>query len=142
MKKIKYFIPSFILMIIIFMFSQQTGNESSGLSSQIVLWIQTYLDIPITELIVRKAAHMSEYAVLTLTFIYGFYKNQYPLKKIIVYSLICAFLYACTDEFHQLFIGGRAGQFTDVLIDTCGALITIVIYYFYNYWKRKNSSLE
>ena len=115
MKKIKYFIPSFILMIIIFMFSQQTGNESSGLSSQIVLWIQTYLHIPITELIVRKAAHMSEYAVLTLTFIY---------------------------EFHQLFIGGRAGQFTDVLIDTCGALITIVIYYFYNYWKRKNSSLK
>lgn len=142
MKKIKYFIPSFILMIIIFMFSQQTGNESSGLSSQIVLWIQTYLHIPIIELIVRKAAHMSEYAVLTLTFIYGFYKNQYPLKKIIVYSLICAFLYACTDEFHQLFIGGRAGQFTDVLIDTCGALIAIVIYYFYNHWKRKNSSLK
>lgn len=142
MKKIRYFIPSFILMIIIFMFSQQKGNESSGLSSQIVLWIQTYLHIPITELIVRKAAHMSEYAVLTLTFIYGFYKNQYPLKKIIVYSLICAFLYACTDEFHQLFIGGRAGQFTDVLIDTCGALIAIVIYYFYNYWKRKNSSLK
>ena len=129
-------------MIIIFKFSQQTGNESSGLSSQIVLWIQTYLHIPITELIVRKAPHMSEYAVLTLTFIYGFYKNQYPLKKIIVYSLICAFLYACTDEFHQLFIGGRAGQFTDVLIDTCGALIAIVIYYFYNYWKRKNSSLK
>ena len=129
MKKIKYFIPSIFLMILIFMFSHQTGSESSGLSSQIVLWIQTYLHIPITEFIVRKAAHMSEYALLTLTFIYGFYKNQYPIQKIMIYSLIGTFLYACSDEMHQLFIGGRAGQFTDVLIDTCGGCFAIMFYY-------------
>ena len=128
MKKIKYFIPSIFLMILIFMFSHQTGSESSGLSSQIVLWIQTYLHIPITEFIVRKAAHMSEYALLTLTLIYGFYKNHYPIQKIMIYSLIGTFLYACSDEMHQLFIGGRAGQFTDVLIDTCGGCLTIIFY--------------
>lgn len=128
MKKIKYFIPSIFLMILIFMFSHQTGSESSGLSSQIVLWIQTYLHIPISEFIVRKAAHMSEYALLTLTLIYGFYKNQYPIQKIVIYSLIGTFLYACSDEMHQLFIGGRAGQFTDVLIDTCGGCLTIIFY--------------
>lgn len=129
MKKIKYFIPSIFLMILIFMFSHQTGSESSGLSSQIVLWIQTYLHIPISEFIVRKAAHMSEYALLTLTLIYGFYKNQYPIQKIMIYSLLGTFLYACSDEMHQLFIGGRAGQFTDVLIDTCGGCLTIIFYY-------------
>lgn len=129
MKKIKYFIPSIFLMILIFMFSHQTGSESSGLSSQIVLWIQTYLHIPISEFIVRKAAHMSEYALLTLTLIYGFYKNHYPIQKIIIYSLIGTFLYACSDEMHQLFIGSRAGQFTDVLIDTCGGCLTIIFYY-------------
>ena len=112
-----------------FMFSHQTGSESSGLSSQIVLWIQTYLHIPISEFIVRKAAHMSEYALLTLTLIYGFYKNHYPIQKIMIYSLIGTFLYACSDEMHQLFIGGRAGQFTDVLIDTCGGCLTIIFYY-------------
>ena len=115
-------------MILIFVFSHQTGSESSGLSSQIVLWIQTYLHIPITEFIVRKAAHMSEYALLTLTLIYGFYKNHYPIQKIMIYSLIGTFLYACSDEMHQLFIGGRAGQFTDVLIDTCGGCLTIIFY--------------
>lgn len=128
MKKIKYFIPLIFLMILIFMFSHQTGSESSGLSSQIVLWIQTYLHIPISEFIVRKAAHMSEYALLTLTLIYGFYKNHYPIQKIMIYSLIGTFLYACSDEMHQLFIGGRAGQFTDVLIDTCGGCLTIIFY--------------
>ena len=128
MKKVKYFIPSIFLMILIFMFSHQTGSESSGLSSQIVLWIQTYLHIPISEFIVRKAAHMSEYALLTLTLIYGFYKNHYPIQKIMIYSLIGTFLYACSDEMHQLFIGGRAGQFTDLLIDTCGGCLTIIFY--------------
>ena len=113
-------------MILIFMFSHQTGSESSGLSSQIVLWIQTYLHIPISEFIVRKAAHMSEYALLTLTLIYGFYKNHYPIQKIMIYSLIGTFLYACSDEFHQLFIPGRSGEFRDVMIDSTGGIIGIV----------------
>lgn len=131
MKRLKYFIPSIILMIIIFSFSQQTGEESSGLSSQITLWIQTYLHIPITEFIVRKAAHMSEYAVLTFTFIYGFSANQCSLKQIMIYSLLCTFLYACTDEMHQLFIGGRAGQWMDVMIDICGGIIANILFYAY-----------
>ena len=144
MKKIIYFIPSFIIMFIIFGFSGQNGTESSGLSSQITLWIQTYLHIPITEFIVRKAAHMSEYALLTCTFMYGFYKSQLSFDKIRVYSIICTFLYACTDETHQLFIGGRAGQFSDVLIDTTGGIIAIIIVSIIVYMihrKKKTSSL-
>ena len=52
-----------------------------------------------------------------------------------IYNLVAigiCFLYACTDEYHQLFIEGRAGQFTDVLIDTAGAslgcAIVVLIY--------------
>lgn len=138
MKKLKYFIPSIIMMIVIFMFSNQTGNESSGLSSQIVVWIQTYLHIPISEFIVRKLAHMSEYALLTFTFIYGFYHNQFSTKKIICLALLCTFLYACSDELHQLFIGGRAGQFTDVLIDTSGGCLASLFFYLYQYLFSKN----
>lgn len=139
MKRLKYFIPSILLMILIFSFSQQNGQESSGLSSQIVLWIQTYLHIPISEFIVRKGAHMSEYALLTFTFIYGFYKNHCSLRQIIIYSLLAVFIYACSDEFHQLFIGGRAGQFSDVLIDTCGGVLAVVLYCIYDYRKKLKS---
>ena len=35
--------------------------------------------------------------------------------------LIC-FVYACSDEWHQTFVPGRAGQFRDVLLDTAGSL--------------------
>ncbi|MEG0368220.1 MAG: VanZ family protein [Coprobacillus sp.] len=137
MKKLKYFIPSIILMIIIFSFSSQTGTESSGLSSQIVSWIQNNLHISIPEIVIRKGAHMSEYALLTLTFVYGFHKSKFTINKVYLYSIISCFLYACTDEIHQLFIGGRAGQLTDVFIDTSGGLILIVIVYLFN--RRKKS---
>ncbi len=128
MKKIKYFIPAMILMIIIFMFSNQSGGESSSLSGQIVVWIEHYLHISIPELIIRKGAHMAEYAVLTFTFIYGFYKSKFPINKVYLFSLVATFLYACSDEIHQLFSNGRAGQFTDVLIDTTGGLVALFMF--------------
>ena len=73
---------------------------------------------------VRKCAHMSEYAILTLlgfltfSFLYGRRRFLIPIGV--------TFLYACTDEFHQLFVPGRAGKFTDVLIDTTGGIIMLL----------------
>lgn len=37
------------------------------------------------------------------------------------------FLYACSDEFHQYFIPGRAMAFKDVLIDTSGGITGYII---------------
>lgn len=140
MKKIKYFLPSILLMVIIFSFSNQTGEQSGSLSSMIVLWIQNNLHITIPEIFIRKTAHMCEYAVLCFTYIYGFYKSGFSIKQIILFSISCSFLYACSDEIHQLFIGGRAGMFTDVLIDTSGAIISTILYYiFYKYTKKQCS---
>jgi VanZ family protein len=36
-------------------------------------------------------------------------------------------LYAVSDEIHQLFVPGRAGQIRDVLIDACGVFVGIII---------------
>ncbi len=49
-------------------------------------------------------------------------------KKSFILSMIICFIYACTDEYHQLFVKGRTGQFSDSLIDTVGALIGCSIY--------------
>ena len=140
MKKIKYFIPSIMFMIIIFWFSHQTGTESSGLSTYIVNCLNDSFHIIIPEIIIRKAAHMSEYAILTLTFIYGFHKNKFTLQKALLLSLSATFLYACSDEFHQLFIAGRSGQLVDVMIDTTGGMIAIILFYFIK--KKKCYSQE
>ncbi|MFQ8632799.1 MAG: VanZ family protein, partial [Intestinibacter bartlettii] len=36
-------------------------------------------------------------------------------------------LYAISDEIHQYFVPGRACQFRDVMIDSCGALFGIAV---------------
>ena len=51
-------------------------------------------------------------------------------KKIIVYSFIFCFLYACSDEVHQLYVPGRSGNIKDVFIDSIGISFALVVYYF------------
>lgn len=131
MKKIKYFIPSLVIMIFIFMFSQQTGNESSGMSSNVVHFLQNYFpfisNYDLLHTVIRKMAHMSEYALLTGSFLYAYSHYHLSSQKIYFYSLLSTFLYACSDEIHQLFITGRTGQLFDVCIDTCGGLILLLV---------------
>lgn len=139
MKKLKYFIPMIIWMIFIFIMSHTDGNQSSLQSGFFVDLISKIIKIDqeLLSLMIRKAAHMSEYAFLALTVFYGLYQNKFNQKLLLPISLLISFLYACSDEFHQLFIAGRSGQFIDVLIDTSGALIMIMIIY---WWLRKKKS--
>ena len=38
-------------------------------------------------------------------------------------AILATFLVASADEFHQSFLPNRTGQFSDVLLDTCGAAV-------------------
>ena len=103
--------------------------------------------------LVRKTAHFTEYAILGGLFflnLRSWLKSNTTLVKIskpqttktvakkitldlIKYSLfmsiLLSFLYACTDEIHQIFVPGRSAQFRDVLIDTLGASFGAIITY-------------
>lgn len=137
MKKIKYFIPALIWMIFIFIMSHTNGNDSSNQSNFIAEIILKFIDIDVETLtfLIRKAAHMSEYAILLLLIYYGL-SNTITYKYNLLTSLATTFIYACSDEFHQLFIPGRSGQLKDVLIDTSGGLVMLLIIYL---WQRKKS---
>lgn len=76
---------------------------------------------------IRKTAHFTVYTSLGvwLSLLWSTF-NIKSTNKILI-SLLCAFIYACSDEIHQLFVPGRSGQFTDVLIDSSGALFGILI---------------
>ena len=49
------------------------------------------------------------------------------MKCKILWSIGISAFMACTDEFHQLFIEGRAGRIQDVCIDTAGATFGILL---------------
>ena len=133
-------------MALIFSFSNQRDVESSkvsdGFIDRTVVKIYKVFNENITkekesEIIekytypIRKLAHYTLYFVLgILAFLVV--KDYSINKKLIIYSLLICFLYACSDEFHQLFIIGRSASIKDVIIDTFGSLCGISILYAFN----------
>ena len=137
-----------IWMALIFSFSNDNGEVSSSRSDVIVKQLFTcYYNITNKEidsekleiytknttLVVRKTAHIIEYLVLAflLCSVIKDYKNLD--KKFMLIALILCFLYACSDETHQLLISGRSAKIYDVFIDTFGSFIGIMIYKFICY---------
>ena len=81
--------------------------------------------------LVRKTAHFTEYAILGALFylnLIQFPKLNSHIKKLLL-PILFSFLYAITDELHQVFVPGRSAQFRDVLIDTLGASFGAIITY-------------
>ena len=135
-----YLILTVVWMAVIFSFSAKPGDESEiqslragkivcsifvpgydNMSEQEQIFMAESIDYP-----VRKAAHATEYAILA-GFILGVVVTSLINWKHLLEVVFVAVVYASTDEFHQLFVPGRNGQFIDVLIDGVGALIGVLI---------------
>uniref|UniRef100_UPI003FF142A0 VanZ family protein n=1 Tax=Coprococcus sp. TaxID=2049024 RepID=UPI003FF142A0 len=140
-KRFLYLIPVIIWMIFIFYMSGKTGQESSGQSGKISLFITDLLekvrqDSPqemqnlqdILELVIRKAAHMTEYAILFLLSYLAMVKISMSQSRFYNRSIavLISLLYACSDEMHQLLVPGRSGKMIDVGIDMAGVLIVLI----------------
>lgn len=126
---------SFLIVIGIFGFSAQTGEESGNISQK---FTEKFLDIfGLTEAnvnraehILRKCAHVLEYALMgALIYVLALRipKIQTPACLPSALAFVITFLYAVTDEIHQIFIPGRGPSVRDVLLDGIGALIGILM---------------
>ncbi len=126
-------------MIVIFHFSSEAGGESGGRSAIIARWLMER-GVPgsfdSVAFVVRKFAHMTEYAVLAiLTFValrgttrrMAEHRVSLSQGRTLAGAFTVAAVYAATDEFHQLFIPGRTGTPKDVLIDSAGAAIGLAL---------------
>jgi VanZ family protein len=82
------------------------------------------------EYLIRKLAHFFEFGVLSFLIFRILSQTE---KRHVYWNLFWAFaftvLYAISDEYHQTFIHGRTGTYTDVLIDSAGALLAIWLMY-------------
>ena len=129
-----------IVFINIFGFSSQDSEESGNLSRTITVSITKNIKViqklevdernkvlDVLETVVRKLAHFSEYTVVGILIM--LLMSTFNLKNINKFfiSVGVGFLYACSDELHQLFVPGRSAQFTDVLIDTSGVFMGCII---------------
>ena len=138
-KKILIWIPAIIMAMLIFGFSKQDGEESTGLSYKAAVCdkagIVDYNDnnrdsmIESVQFPIRKAAHMTEYAVLSVLIMLALIVDGLKGTRLPVISAIIATVFAATDEFHQRFVPGRYGCLRDVLIDAAGSIIGLMIAY-------------
>ena len=144
MKKTKTIIFTILLiiwMVTVWSFSNQNADTSSGVSGGFLYRLFNITmdneNIDTYQFLIRKTAHFSIY------FIGGFI--SYMLLESIDYKknkylavVAFIFLFASTDEFHQTFVNGRSGQVSDVMLDTSGAILFLLITYLYNKFKAKN----
>ena len=136
MEKLKEGLRKFLIgllvvwMVVVFGLSNQNGEESGGLSRKVANFFAKGDTVQAERLepMIRKVAHMTEYAAGGMIF-YGIlltYPNSSRRKKVIM-SLAFVIFYASTDEIHQLFVIGRSGEIRDVILDSCGSFIGIIL---------------
>ena len=144
--------PALFMLFIIFGFSAQDGAASGSLSyppppppppppDRIFS-----LNVPAStfpacaeamQLWVRKAAHVTEYFLLTLSiflplrvWIHG-KSVKSPrtcfLSRYIIPTFLLSVLFASLDEFHQTFVPGRCGTPVDVLVDSIGIITGCIL---------------
>lgn len=131
MKKLAAWLLCLVWMAVIFWFSAMPGEVSSEQSGTIVELLLTLLsaigvntaalDLSLLSLLVRKAAHMTEYAVLF--FLLRRALRLSGVRHPGLAALPLCVLYAAGDEFHQSFTEGRGPSPVDVCIDGAGALL-------------------
>lgn len=122
-----------LICVLIFVFSSQNGDESSNTSGRLVTFLKSIFGNAISEdvlvVIVRKGAHISIYFILGIfasLSSHELLKDKSMLVKCLTAITFC-FLYACSDELHQLFVSERSGSFVDVCIDASGFVTSSVL---------------
>ena len=124
---------------VIFAFSAQTGDESGKLSGAVVdrsigllgkwgeIFHWNWEAVQLLTFLIRKAAHMSIYFILAALVLYGV-KRLGCTRAAAWTAGACAAL-AALDEVHQVFVPGRDGKVTDVLIDMGGVACLLLMWW-------------
>lgn len=144
----KHIFITLAIMAFIFIQSALPGEISGAESNVLVEFFAklTRLDAEVLSVVIRKAAHFTEFAVLGLCLTLNV-RDFYSAKGISLgrghvwfMSWLLGTAYAATDEIHQYFVPDRACQLLDVCIDSAGvaagAIIGVVVC---GSWVRKSN---
>lgn len=138
------FLPALTWMGMIFYMSSQPGGDSGAFSRMVLEWLAGIgLDLRLlfgdnAFFVIRKMAHFTEYFILFLLLDFAL-AQALPWPRRRWWAIGLVFLYACSDEFHQLFIPRRVGDFADVLVDTLGGAFALFLRQLLRYLRARFS---
>ena len=135
--KIAIWILTILWMAVIFYFSNQPAEiskEESGkvlakmnLISEDEIAVEGDNRISVLQRVIRKTAHVSVYFILGILITLSVINTMFSNLGSYLVSYILGTLYGISDEFHQMFIPGRGPGIRDVLLDSAGVLIGILV---------------
>lgn len=136
------FLPALIMMYAIFMFSAQEAGESSRLSYDVGVKVLSIANDTFDrgwsseriaqmsehgQFYIRKAAHFTEYFLLAVSVAFPLYVYGVRGFMLVITAGSFCIAYACLDEYHQSFVAGRSPGKKDVIIDSCGVILGVII---------------
>jgi VanZ family protein len=130
---LKYWLPPVLWMAVIVGFSTDAGSESHTehwllpILRELAPWATPAL-LEALHWLVRKTAHLSEYAILAALWLRAFVRglNLTPRTAGLL-AVAISVAWAILDELHQSFVPSRSASLADVLVDSAGALIALPI---------------
>lgn len=127
---LKYWLPVLLWMLFIFIASTalMSAEHTARFIGPFLRWFApdiTDATIASIQLVVRKCAHLTEYAILSALLLRALRQHLLAARSV---AFVLAALYAVLDEFHQSFVLSRTGSPWDVVIDSIGAILGLVIY--------------
>jgi len=132
---LKYWLPVLLWILVIFIGSSDlmSAEHTSRLLVPLLLWLKpdiTAEAIVQIHFLLRKCAHLTEYAILAILLRRALYRGTNLRAKPWVFFMAILFvcgIFAASDEFHQSFVPSRTASLNDVLIDISGAFFGLAV---------------
>jgi VanZ family protein len=114
----------------------------------LIFWLSSIPNLRVsnqalTDLLLRKTAHIGEYAILTIMVFRAMGGNydewRWPWAG---WAFSLTLFYSMSDEWHQHFVNGRHGSPYDVLIDMVGIVIGLLLVGWFGWWSAALASTK
>lgn len=144
LRKLSYWLPPFLWMAAIFVFSTDlfSAGNTGGLVTRLMLWIYPTIseeELRTAHFLIRKAGHFTVYAVLAFLLLRAFRagSGQRWRRQWALYSFFIVGIYALLDEYHQTFTTSRTGSIYDSMIDLTGGACMLFVLWLLSLRKSK-----
>jgi VanZ family protein len=132
---LKYWLPPFIWLAVIFVGSTEvmSAEQTSHFLVPFLRWLDpqiSFATIAAIHFALRKLGHLTEYAIFAALLWRALRCGtclQAKMSILFLLAWLAAAIFAVTDEFHQSFVPSRTASPIDVMIDSCGAMIGLII---------------
>jgi VanZ family protein len=147
---LRYWLPLLIWMVLIFSASADANSteHTSRFLEPFLRWLSPNISLEAIDTVrwlVRKAAHLTEYAILAWL--------AWRVVRCLLrqdtrpwswtaagVALAIVIVYAATDEIHQTFVPNRTGSWKDICIDTAGGTLGLMAVWIWQTRKKRSTA--